>query len=117
MASISQVQKAAARFIDEQISVSLTGWDRTLVCGTGALIAAGLPKILALYADSLYVRVATAIGAYDPVNNIVDVDLLYSTYSPYFSGDKFPVRIPIINKTIKIGKNEIDTFVRYIKEA
>ena len=117
MATIAQVQKAAARFLDEQIAGAFSGWDQTLVCGTGALLAAGIPKLLHAYEKHPIVAAAIAIGVYDPVNKVVDLDMAYSAYSPFFKEDKFPVRIPFINKTIKIGKNEIDTFVRYIKEA
>jgi hypothetical protein len=117
MASIAQIQKAVARFIDEQVSCSLSGWDKTFVCGTGVLLTAGLPKIIAAYEKHPLVSVATAIGAYDPDNKMVDIDLLYETYSPYFSADKIPIKIPLINKTIKIGRNEIDTIIKYIKEA
>ena len=117
MANIAQVQKAAARFLDEQIAGAFSGWNKTFVCGTGALFAANLPKILAAYEKHPIVLMAVSIGAYDPVNKIVDVDMLYSAYSPYFSDDKIPLRIPLINQIIKIGRSEIDTLIRYIKEA
>ena len=63
------------------------------------------------------VLAAIAIGIYDPVNKVVDIDMAYDAYSPFFVEEKFPLRIPLINKVIKIGKNEIETFARYIKEA
>lgn len=117
MATLNQIQKAAARFLDEQVSGSFSGWDKTFVCGTGVLLTAGLPKIIAAYEGHPLFCVAVAIGAFDPVNKTVDIDMLYDTYEPYFSNDKIPVRIPLINKVIKIGKNEIDTLIKYIKEA
>ena len=117
MATIAQVQKAAARFIDEEISGAFSGWDKTFVCGTGALLAAGIPKILNAYQKHPMVLAAIAIGIYDPVNKVVDIDMAYDAYSPFFVEEKFLLRIPLINKVIKIGKNEIETFARYIKEA
>ena len=117
MATITQVQNALGRFLDEQLACSFSGWDKTFVCGTGVLLTAGLPKIIAAFESHPLFCVATAIGAYDPANKMIDVDLLYNTYSPYFCSDKIPMRIPLINKTVKIGKNEIDTLVKYIKEA
>ena len=117
MATINQIQKAAARFIDEQVTCSFSGWDKTFVCGTGVLLTAGLPKIISAYEKHPLFAVAVSIGAYDPANKTVDIDMLYDTYSPYFSGDKISIQIPLINKVIKIGKNEIDTLVKYIKEA
>lgn len=117
MASISQIQQAAAKFLDNEVSGAFDGWGKTLVCGTGALFASGLPRIIKAYESHPLVQMAVAIGAYDPVNGMVDIDLLYQTYEPWFCKDKFPVKVPIINKTIKIGKAEIDKFVGYIKEA
>jgi hypothetical protein len=117
MATINQIQKALARFLDEQISGSFSGWDKTFVCGTGVLIAGGLPKIISAYENHPLFGFAAAIGAYDPVNGTVDVDMLYDTYAPFFAKDKISIRIPLINKVIKVGVNEIDTLVKYIKES
>lgn len=117
MANISQIQKAAAKFLDNEVSGAFEGWDKTLVCGTGALFVAGIPRMLKTYENHPMVQMATAIGAYDPSSGMVDIDLLYQTYEPWFCKDKFPVKIPVVNKTIRIGKTEIDKFVSYIKEA
>lgn len=117
MASIPQIQKATAKFLDEQIAGAFSGWDKTFVCGTGALLAAGLPKILKAYEKHPLVAVAIVLGAYDPTSGVVNIDMLYEAYAPYFSEDKMLLRIPFINQSIKIGKREVEQLIRYIKEA
>ena len=117
MANISQIQKAAVKFLDNDVAGAFESWDKTMVCGTGALFVFGIPRIIKAYENHPIVQMAVAVGAYDPVNGMVDVDLLYKTYEPWFCNDKFPVKIPVINKTIRVGKEEIDKFVKYIKEA
>lgn len=53
---------------------------------------------------------------YNPEAGTVDIDNLYKAFVPNMGGDKIPVSIPKIG-TIKIGKEEIDILIRYIKEA
>lgn len=117
MANMKQIQTGAGKFMDSEIAGAFSGWDKTLVCGTAALLVASIPKIIKAYERHPVVQAAIAVGAYDPVNGMVDIDLLYKAYEPWFSDEKFPINIPVVNQTIKIGKSEIDKLIKYIKEA
>ena len=57
-----------------------------------------------------------ALGVYNPEAGTIDIDKLYQAFVPHMGADKIPVTIPKIG-TIKLGRDEIDALVRYIKEA
>ena len=46
----------------------------------------------------------------------INIDALYDAFVPKLNGSKIPIVIPKIG-TIKLGKEEIDILMRYIKEA
>lgn len=113
MATINQVQKGAARFIDTHIAGAFEGWQKAVVIGGATLLAANLPNLIQIYGAHPLVA---ALGVYNPEAGTIDVDKLYNAFVPNMGADKFPVSIPKIG-TIKLGKEEFDTLVRYIKEA
>ena len=57
-----------------------------------------------------------AIGVYNADAGTVDIDALYRAFVPQMGADKIPISIPKIG-TIKLGKEDIDILVKYIKEA
>jgi hypothetical protein len=113
MATINQVQKGAARFIDTHIAGAFEGWQKAVVVGGATLLAANLPHLIQVYGAHPLVG---ALGVYNPEAGTIDVDKLYNAFVPNMGSDKFPVSIPKIG-TIKLGKEEFDALVRYIKEA
>jgi hypothetical protein len=113
MATIQQVQKGFARFVDNQVVGAFEGWQKAIVLGGASLVAANFPKLLNLYANH---PVMAVVGVYNPENGTIDVDALYNAFVPNMGTDKIPVTIPKIG-TIKLGKEEFDTLIRYIKEA
>ena len=113
MVTVSQIQKGFVHFIDNDVSVVLDGWQKAVVAGCAGLIAANFPNIVKVYASHPFV---SALGIYDVQSGMVDIDALYNAFVPKMGGDKIPVTIPKIG-TIKIGHTEIDSLMRYIKEA
>lgn len=113
MATIPQIQKGFIRFIDLHIAGAFDGWQRAIVVGGATLVGANLPALIKTYAAH---PVVSALGVYNPVSESVDIDALYSAFVPNMGSDKLPVTIPKIG-TIRIGKEEIDCLVKYIKEA
>ena len=83
-----------------------------MVAGGAALLAANLPNIVNTYAASPLIG---ALGVMDASGN-VNIDALYNAFVPKLDGTKIPVTIPKIG-TIKLGREEIDILMRYIKEA
>lgn len=113
MATIEQVQKGFTKMVDSHIAVAFEGWQRAIVAGSAALIAANFPKLVETYAAHPFVE---ALGVYEAKSGNIDVDTLYSAFVPTMGSDKIPISIPKIG-TIKLGREEFDLFYRYIKEA
>ena len=113
MATINQVQKGAARFIDTHIAGPFEGWQKAVVIGGATLLTANLPNLIQVYGANPLVG---ALGIYNSEAGTIDVEKLYNAFVPNMGNDKFPVSIPKIG-TIKLGKEEFDALVRCIKEA
>ena len=113
MATIKQVQTGFANFVDNYIAGAFNGWQKAVVVGGATLLAANLPSIVNVYGATPMV---VALGVYNPEAGTIDIDKLYQAFVPHLGADKIPVTIPQIG-TIKIGKEEIDALIRYIKEA
>ena len=113
MATINQIQKGFAMFVDNHIAGAFEGWQRAIVVGSATLLAANIPNLVKLYGEHPMVA---ALGVYNPAAGTVDIDALYKAFVPGLGADKIPVSIPKIG-TIKFGREEIDILVKYIKEA
>jgi hypothetical protein len=113
MATIPQIQKGFAKFIDTHIAGAFNGWQKGLVVGGATLLAANLPNLVSVYSQHPLVA---AMGIYNPETGFVDIDSLYNAFVPNMGGDKIPLTIPRV-ATIRLGKEEIDALMRYIKEA
>lgn len=113
MASIQQVQRGFTRFIDNQVAGAFDGWQKVVVLGGATLIAANLPNLISTYTKD---PIVSALGIYNAETNSIDVDALYNAFVPNMASEKIPVTIPKIG-AIKLGKEEFDVLLRYIKEA
>ena len=113
MATIQQVQKGFTRFVDNHLACAFSGWQKAIVLGGSTLIAANLSKIIARYAAQPLVD---AVGIFDINSGTVDIDALYNAFVPNLGSEKIPLTIPIIG-VVKLGKEEFDYILRYIKEA
>lgn len=111
MVSINKVQHGLAVFIDRELIPSLTGWDKVIIGGASGLIAAKLPKFLSQY------PVLAALELYSPESNQIDIDAVYQAIIPYLGTEALPLKIPMVGITVKVGRTEVDTLYRYIKEA
>lgn len=113
MATISQIQRGVAQFVDGHLAGAFTGWQKALVVGGSTLLAANMPNLVKTYGAHPMVA---AMGVYNPEAGTIDVDALYNAFVPHMGADKIPVTVPKIG-TIRLGKEEIDALYRYIKEA
>lgn len=113
MATIPQIQRGFTRFVDSHLAGAFDGWQKALVVGGATLLSLNMPNLIKTY--SAHPMVA-ALGVYNPVSESVDIDTLYNAFVPHMGGDKIPITIPKVG-TIKLGKEEIDLIVKYIKEA
>lgn len=113
MVSVSQVQRGFVNFIDNEIAVAFDGWQKAVLAGAAALLAAGMPNLIKTYGSS---PVVAALNIYDANANAVNIDAIYNAFVPKLGAEKIPVVIPKIG-TIKLGREEIDSLMRYIKEG
>ena len=113
MATIQQVQKGMARFVDSHLAGAFDGWQKALVIGGATLLTANLPALARTYGAQPMVA---ALGVYDPETGTVNIDALYNAFVPHMGADKLPISIPKVG-TIKLGKEELEILYRYIKEA
>ena len=107
MIPMETVKTALAAFVDREIAPGLTGWDKVIVAGGLAVMIKRLPDIIKEH------HMLSALGVRE---NEVDIDALYEAAAPYVN-EKMPLRIPGIGITMKLGKQELDTLYRYLKEA
>ena len=113
MATINQIQQGFVKFVDNHLSGAFEGWQKAIVVGSSTLLAANMPKMVAIYGAS---PIVAALGVYNPEAGTVDIDALYKAFIPNMGSDKIPISIPKIG-TIKLGKEDIDILIKYIKEA
>lgn len=111
MVTMEKVQRGLAAFIDRELIPSLSGWDKVLVGGCAGLAVAKLPQMIAQY------PIVATLGVYDTENNRVDIDALYQAIVPYIGTEALPVKFPMLGITVKMGRAEIDTLYKYIKEV
>lgn len=113
MVTISQIQRGFVKFVDNEVAVAFTGWQKAIVAGAAGLLAANFPNLVNTYAAH---PIVAALGVYDPQSGSVNIDALYNAFVPKMGQEKIPITIPKIG-TIKMGQPEIDALMRYIKEA
>ena len=113
MATIPQIQRGFTRFVDIHLAGAFDGWQKAVVIGGATLLAANVPQLVTIYGQ---LPIVAALGVYNPEAGTVDLDKLYNAFVPNLGGDKIPVVIPKIG-TIKLGKEDIDILMKYIKEA
>lgn len=113
MATIAQVQRGFALFVDNEVASAFDGWQKAIVGGAAALLAANFPNLVKVYGAH---PIVAALGVYDPTSGNVNIDALYNAVVPKLGAEKIPLTIPKIG-TIKMGQAEIDSLMRYIKEA
>ena len=113
MVTVSQVQRGFVRFVDNEVASAFEGWQKAIVAGGAGLLAANFPNMVKAYGSS---PVVAAMGIYDPATESVNIEALCNAIVPKLGIDKIPIVIPKIG-TIKLGREEIEIMVRYIKEA
>ena len=113
MATISQIQRGFVAFVDNEVAAVFNGWQKAVLAGAAGLLAANLPNLVKVYGAHPFVA---ALGIYDANSGTVNIDALYNAIVPKLGAEKIPLTIPKIG-TIKMGQDEIDTLMRYIKEA
>ena len=110
MVPIKQVQDGVVRFVDDFVACAFEGWKKYAVSGGAALFANNIPKLIGSY------PAISALGVYNPENGTVDIDALHKAFIVRLGNEKIP--IPLTPKeVIKLGREDLEMLVQYIKEA
>lgn len=110
MVTIKQVQDGFVRFVDDHVAGLFEGWKKYVVSGGAALVASNLPSIATTY------PVVSALGVYNPADGTVDIDALHKAFVARLGAEKIPISI-MPKETIRLGKEDLEVLIRYIKEA
>lgn len=110
MATIKQVQDGFVLFVDKYVAAAFDGWKKYAVSGGAALLANNIPRLINTY------PVISALGVYNPEDGTVDVDALREAFVARLGNEKIPVQI-MPKETIKLGREDLETLIRCIKEA
>lgn len=113
MVTISQIQRGFVLFVDNEIATAFSGWQKAVVSGFCGLIASNLPQLMKTYGTHPLIA---SLGLIDCERGSVNVDALYDAFVPKLGSEKIPIAIPKIG-TIKLGKEEFDNLLMYIKEV
>lgn len=113
MANIAQIQRGFTQFVDNEVAAAFDGWQKAIVGGAAALLAANLPNLVKVYGAHPLVA---ALGVYDSASGNINIDALHKAFTAKLGAEKIPLNIPKLG-TIRLGKEELDLLARYIKEA
>lgn len=113
MANIAQIQRGFTLFVDNEVATAFDGWQKAIVGGAAALLAANFPNLVKVYGAH---PIVAALGVYDSASGNINIDALHKAFTAKLGTDKIPLNIPKLG-TIRLGKEEIDLLARYIKEA
>ena len=113
MTHINQIQKGFVNFVDAEVAPAFSGWQKAVVAGAAGLLASNFSNLVKTYSGHPLVA---ALGVYDANANAINIDALYDAFVPQMGSDKIPIAIPKIG-VIRIGRDEIDALMMYIKEA
>jgi hypothetical protein len=118
MVTIAQVQRGFAKFVDVHVAAAYSGIEKALVLGGTTLIAANMPKLVEQYAAHPAVAL---LGVYQKENGLIDLEAVYNAFVPHMGTEKLPIPLPKLGSinlgTLKLGKEELDILMKYIKEA
>lgn len=114
MVTINQVQRGMTMFLDRDIIPHLTGMERVVVGGGGALLASKLPAVMERLSKH---PLLGALGVYNTNDGLVDIDSIYQAIAPYIGSESLALTIPWVNVTLKMSQREITALFNYIKEA
>lgn len=112
MATVEQVQRGIASFIDTEFAPQLDdAKQRLLVGGLGGLFAANAGRVLAANKD----KAGLALLGVMKEDGTVDVDAVYQAFAPRMEE---PVKfdIPFVGR-ISFRRDDLDRLVQYIREA
>lgn len=110
MVRMKQVQDGFVRFIDNDVAGAFDGMKKIAVSVAAALLANNLPNLAASHPW------VSMLGVYNSADDTVNIEVLHKAIADRLGNEK--ISIPITPKeTIRLGREDLNTLVRYIKEA
>ncbi len=112
MVTLEQIKQGAARYVDEEFTARLTGWQKWAV-GAGAAMALGnLDANLAALRAHPAVK---ALGVFDEAGN-VDLDKIYTCLKTEAAKGPVTTAIPLIGD-VTLNEADVDKLYTLIKQS
>lgn len=112
MATIAQIQRGVAQYIDTELLPKMEGKDKWIMSALGTLYLAKLPALVQTLAQKEAVKILGIVGA----DGSVDVDALIDSVRPAARQSSASFSIPF-GGTIKLTEADLDTVRKYIANA
>lgn len=112
MATLDQIKRGAARYIDEEFTSKLTGWQRWAV-GAGAAMA--LENIDSTLLELRSKPAAKALGVFDDAGN-VNLDRVYACVKAQAQKGPVSFTAPFIG-SVTINEGDVDKLYSLIQQA
>ena len=112
MVTLEQIKQGAARYVDEEFTGKLTGWQKWAV-GAGAAMALGnLDASLSTLREHPAVK---ALGVFDEAGN-VDIDKIYACLKTEAAKGPVTTNIPLIGN-VTLNETDVDKLYTLIKQS
>lgn len=112
MATIEQIKRGAARYLDEEFTNRLTGWQKWVFGAGAAMYLENLGPIAERLRQSPFVK---NLGLTDDSGN-VDIEKLRSYFLAEAQKGPITFTAPVLG-TVKLSSNDVEKLCRYIAES
>ena len=112
MVTIDQIKRGAARYVDEEFTAKLSGWQRWAV-GAGAAMA--LENLEVSMSGLLENHAVRAMGVLDEAGN-VDLDLVYTSLKKQAQKGPVTFQMPLLG-AVTINEQDVDRLYTCILQA
>ena len=112
MVTIDQIKRGAARYVDEEFTAKLSGWQRWAVGAGAAMALENLEVSMSNLQKSPAVR---AMGVLDEVGN-VDLDRVYEAFKKQAQKGPVTFQAPLLG-AVTINEQDVDKIYTCILQA
>lgn len=111
MVTIQQIQAGLCRYVDNEITSKIMGWQKWVIGAGAAAFAETLPARLREWQENPMTK---SLGVIDAQGN-VDIDKVRNYFYDQATKSNITVNVPTVGP-ITFGPNDVDRLAAYIKE-
>lgn len=112
MVTLEQIKQGAARYVDEEFTGKLTGWQKWAVGAGAALALENMDSTLSALRDHPAIK---AMGVFDEAGN-VDLDKIHTCLKKEAAKGPVTTRIPLIGD-VTLNEGDVDKLYTLIAES